>query len=60
MRCERETVRASGGDDEPIGRVIVERHREIGERDHHFDVERDDFDHADRCGFPYPDVEGAI
>lgn len=60
MRCERQAVRASRGDDEPIGRITVERHRQIAERDHHFDVERNDLDHTDRCGFPYPNVEGSI
>jgi hypothetical protein len=41
-------MRASGGDDEPIGPDRVKRRRQMSESDHHFDVERNDVDDADR------------
>jgi hypothetical protein len=60
VRRERQAVYTRGRDDEPVARVPVERHREVGERDHHFDVERKNLDDADRRGVPYADVEASI
>jgi hypothetical protein len=58
--CKRDAMRASGSDDQTIGRVSMERSRKTVEGDHDLDIQRRDFDYGGTRGLADPDIERPV